>query len=55
MGNIVPLKPKPGIALISTNQSKIFLALGLIMEKCFPCIYLNWEKKRELEAVPPLH
>ena len=40
---IVSLKPKPGIALISTNWNKIFLALGLIMKKCFPCIYLSWE------------
>lgn len=47
MGNIVPLKPKLGIAPSSTNQNKIFLALGLIMEKCFPCIYLNWENGNE--------
>lgn len=40
---IAPLKPKPGIALISTNWNKTFLALGLIMKKCFPCMYLSGE------------
>lgn len=43
---IIPLKPKPGIALISTHQNKTSLDLVLITEKCFPLHIPNWENRK---------
>lgn len=47
---IVPLKPKPSIALISTNENKTFLDLVLMMRRCFPCIYLRNRKEGKISS-----
>lgn len=48
---IIPLKPKPGIALISTNQNKTSLDLVLITEKRFLCIYLTGQMERRVGSI----
>lgn len=50
---IIPLKPKPGIALISAHQNKTSLDLVLITEKCFPCIYLTGKTEQGIGSISP--
>lgn len=48
---IIPLKPKPGTALISTNQNKTSLDLVLITEKRFLRINQTGQMERRVGSI----